>query len=113
MEQESLAGSQHPRKEQVISSGPRLTIETIGAFIERLRQELNGTETLIIEFDPEVEMDITALQALCSAHTTALDQGKRFVRQGPAPNVLIDLAAAAGIQCRERCIKHNEPCFFS
>lgn len=113
MEQEPLTRSQQQSEAQSIGSGSRLTIDTIVDFIQRLRQGLNETETLLIEFEPGVEMDITALQALCSAYTTALDQGKRFVRQGPAPNALIDLAAAAGIQCRERCIKHNEPCFFS
>ena len=99
--------------ERVIGSGPRLTIETVADFTQRLRQELATADTLVIEFDPEVEMDITALQVLCSASATARAEGKRFIRRGAAPLALTDLMAAAGIQCRERCPKNSEPCFFT
>ncbi len=98
-------------KEVVINSGPRLTIETTAAFAERIRNELAGAESVVIEFDPEIEMDITALQVFCSACTTATNQGKRFMHRGPAPRALVALARAAGAERHDPCKNSNEFCF--
>ena len=54
---ESEKGTEH-----VVRSGSRLTIETIAEFVQQIRKALNEASTVVIEFDRDVEMDITALQ---------------------------------------------------
>lgn len=112
MEQTPLNSSRQAR-EGVIRIGPRLTIETVSDYGQRLRQLLAENDTVGIVFEPEVEMDITALQLFCSASATAAGAGKRLVCRGPLPASLIDLAIGAGVQCRERCGKHPHPCFLA
>jgi hypothetical protein len=110
MEQEVLNTAQQ-NKEIVITSGPRLTIETTADFVQRIRQGLADAETVVIEFAPEVEMDITALQVFCSACRTAATEKKRFTHRGPVPKALIDLATAAGSERHDPCSNNNQSCF--
>jgi len=97
--------------ERVISSGDRLTIETIADYVQLLRTGLAEADTVILEFDPKVEMDITALQALCSACKTAAASGKRCIHRGPSPKALTELVAATGAERHNPCDNHNESCF--
>lgn len=110
MEQFTKSGSQGDTR-MVINSGDRLTIETIAGFIQLIRKGLTETTTVVIEFDPNVEMDITALQFFCSACKTALAEGKRFTHRGPPPKALLELLAAVGAECHEHCINDNMACF--
>ena len=93
----------------VISSGERLTIETINDYIQLIRTGLAEADTVILEFNPKVEMDITALQVFCSACKTAAALGKRCIHRGPKPKGLIELAAAA--ESHNSCDYHNESGF--
>jgi anti-anti-sigma regulatory factor len=95
----------------VISSGERLTIETITDYVQLIRTGLAEADTVILEFDPEVDMDITALQAFCSACKTASASGKRCIHRGPSPKALIELVAAVGAERHNSCGNHNESCF--
>ena len=97
--------------EIVISSGSRLTIETIAEYIQRIRAGLDEAETVVLEFDPDVEMDITALQVFCSACKTAAAVGRRCIYRGPMPQALLDLSVAAGAERHKSCKNHNEFCF--
>lgn len=110
MEHVTMKSSQQ-KNERVISSGERLTIETITDYVQLLLTGLTEADTVILEFDPKVEMDITALQALCSACKTAVASGKRCMHRGPAPMALIELAAAAGAERHNSCGIHNDSCF--
>ena len=92
-----------------IGSGERLTIETITAYVQLLRTGLTEADTVILEFDPKVEMDITALQVFCSACKTAAALGKRYIHHGPTPKGLVELAAAA--ESHNSCGYHNDSCF--
>lgn len=103
--QGSIAG------EVVIGSGKSLTIETIGEFLTSIRQGLAEAESVVIDFDPEVEVDITSLQVFCSACRTARAQGKRWTYRGPLPQALTDLIVAAGFQRLEDCEYMNGLCF--
>ena len=97
--------------EMIISSGDRLTIETTGDFARRILQGLAEAGTVIIEFEPDVELDITALQVFCSACMKATAEGKRFIHRGPAPHALLDLTAAIGSERHEHCGNNNMLCF--
>jgi anti-anti-sigma regulatory factor len=103
----------HQGSEGVIRIGPRLTIETVSDCAQQLRQLLAENDTVVMEFESEIEMDITALQLICSASTTAAGEDKRLVCREPLPVCLTDLAISAGVQCRDRCGKHPQPCFLA
>jgi hypothetical protein len=108
-----LSGDSQHNNERVISSGHRLTIETISDFIQSLRKGFGEATTLIVEFDPQVEMDITALQVFCSACRTATAEGKKIIYRGSPPQALLDLLKAAGAQRHESCTIDNMFCFYN
>jgi hypothetical protein len=110
MEHALLNTAQQP-VESVIGTGARLTIETIADFQQRIRLGLNEATTVVLEFDPELELDITALQLFCSACKTAAAEGKRFTYRGQPPKALLELIAAAGAERHEHCINNNSECF--
>jgi hypothetical protein len=107
---DALNGDRHG-DERVISSGERLTIETIGDFAQQLRSALAEAGTVVIEFDENLELDITALQVFCSACQTATAAGKKFIHRGPLPASLTILATAAGTERHEHCKNNNPSCF--
>ena len=100
-----------PPSEIVIDSGERLTIETIAGFIQQVRNAMNVADTIVIEFHPDVEMDITALQVFCSAHTTATSNGKNLIHRGPIPKIMMELAMSAGAERCDHCINNRQHCF--
>jgi hypothetical protein len=110
MEHVTMKSAQQ-NNEWVISSGERLTIETITDYVQLIRTGLAEADTVILEFDPKVEMDITALQAMCSACKTAVASGKRCIHRGPTPKALIELAVAAGAERHNPCGYHKDSCF--
>ncbi len=87
------ASNRRQDEEIVISSGDRLTIENIADLVQRILAGLVGASTVVIDFKPNLEMDITALQVLCSACKTASAEGKQFVYRGPLPELLLELAS--------------------
>ncbi len=91
------------KRERVISSGDKLTIETVAAFAQLIRKELSEASTVVLEFSEGVEMDITALQLLCSACKTATAEGKKFAYRGPLPELLQELAPVTGPKNSESC----------
>lgn len=98
--------------ERVISTTSRLTIETVADCAQRIRQGLTEADTVVIAFEPEMEVDITALQLLCSACATAAAEGKQCLYRGQPPRALLDLLTAAGADRREPCNKNtNISCF--
>lgn len=108
--QHALNGSQHD-DERIIHSGARLTIETIADFAQQLRSALAETTTVVVEFNENVEMDITALQVLCSTCQTAQAAGKKFMYRGQLPTTLLQLIAAAGSEGNDYCAVDNTSCF--
>jgi anti-anti-sigma regulatory factor len=110
MEQQNV-NSALQQAECVINSGERLTIETIANFIGQIQAGLVEAATVVIEFNPEVEMDITALQVFCSACKTATTEGKRCIHRGTPPQALLDLLTAAGAERHESCTNKNDFCF--
>jgi len=90
----------------VINSGERLTIETVADFTRLIREGLSASKDVAVEFDANVEVDITALQVICSACKTAVAEGSTFTVRGSQPKVLADLIAASGAARHGLC-KHN------
>jgi anti-anti-sigma regulatory factor len=89
-----------------ITSGDRLTIETAADFARVVRESLNSSHLVAIEFEPAMEIDITGLQILCSACRSAANSGKIFVYRGLQPQALTDLITSSGAE-RSTICKHN------
>lgn len=96
-----------------IVSGARLTIENAADFAKSISAALAASPTVELAFAAEVEMDITALQILCSACKTATAEGKSFTPQKAGTESLRQLLVAAGAQYQGSC-KHNNsnPCIW-
>ncbi|MDD5759034.1 MAG: STAS domain-containing protein [Desulfobulbaceae bacterium] len=113
MEETTLSSS--PQQEgMLIASGKRLTIENTAEFAQQIRAGLAESKSVAIQFDPNIEVDITSLQVLCAACKTAVVEKKVLSCRGELPKALIDLVAAAGAEFHGVC-KHNKGgrCFWS
>jgi anti-anti-sigma regulatory factor len=97
--------------ERVISSGERLTIDTIAEFVQHMRKVMTEATAVVIEFEQNIDIDITALQVFCSACKTAAAEGKQITHRGPIPQKLVDLIGTAGLEHHEHCTKNNMSCF--
>ena len=107
----SIQGDAAQETELIISSGEKLTIETTAEFVELIRKGLAEASTIVIEFSPDLDLDITGLQVFCSACKAATALGKKFIHRGPLPKALRDLAAAVGSERHEHCANNNMSCF--
>lgn len=105
------SSEQVTEQEIVIATGDRLTIETTGEFAEKIRTALNGAARVVIDFDPNLTLDITALQLFCSACAQATAEGKAIIHRGASPAALLELAEAAGTERHMRCRNANRTCF--
>lgn len=90
----------------IVASGGSLTIETSAEFSRIVREALEMSENVLIEFDPAVKVDITGVQILCSACKSAAQSGKTFSFIGRQPQALADMIAASGAERHTFC-KHN------
>jgi anti-anti-sigma regulatory factor len=101
-----LNSSVRENGETIITSGARLTIENASDFSRIAREALEASHLVAIEFEPEVEIDITGLQILCASCKSAADGGKIFTYHGPQPQALTDIIASSGAERHAAC-KHN------
>lgn len=101
-----LNSSVREHGEIIITSGDRLTIENASEFTRIVREALEASENIAIEFDPAAEIDITAVQILCSACKSAAQSGKTFSYTGLQPKALADIISNTGAERRATC-KHN------
>jgi len=92
--------------EFIITSGDSLTIENAAEFSRILREALEGVNVVAVEFEPDVAIDITALQILCSACKSAAGSGKKFTYHGPQPQGMADIISSSGADRHSEC-KHN------
>jgi len=97
----------------VISSGDRITIESAADFARLLREGLEASQTVALEFEPGVEIDITGLQLICSACKTAAARGVTLSCQGTRPQALNDMIASCGAQRHTACKQNmNSNCIW-
>lgn len=101
-----LNSSVRENGEIIITSGTRLTIESAAEFSRIVREALEAAHIVAVEFDPEVEIDITGVQVLCSACKSAANTGKIFSYRGPQPQALADIINSSGAGRHAVC-KHN------
>ena len=102
----SLSSSVRENGAIIIASGTRLTIENAAEFSRITREALEASDNVAIEFDPEVEIDITGVQILCSACRSAAASGAIFTYHGPQPQALADIIVSSGAGHYAVC-KHN------
>ena len=102
----SLNSSVRENGETIITSGERLTIENAAEFSRIIRDALEASHLVAIEFEPAVEIDITCVQILCSACKSAANSGKVFSYHGPQPHSLADIITRCGAERHSVC-KHN------
>lgn len=91
----------------VISSGDRLTIESAADFARLINEGFQAAQHVAVEFEPELEIDITGLQILCSACKTAAASGKTFSCSGPRSQALADMIEACGAERHAVCKQNN------
>ncbi len=103
-----LNSSVRENGEIIITSGDRLTIETAGEFSRIMTDALAASKNVAIEFDPEVEMDITGVQILCSACKSAARSGKTFSYHGLQPQALANIIISSGAERRSVCKYNND-----
>lgn len=92
--------------EIIITSGARLTIENAADFSRIVREALEASKKVAIEFEPTVEIDITGVQILCSACKSAAAAGSSFSYHGPQPSALANVIISSGAERHAVC-KHN------
>ncbi|MHB8120846.1 MAG: STAS domain-containing protein [Desulfuromonadaceae bacterium] len=90
----------------IVTSGARLTIENAAEFSRILREALEASGNVAIEFEPAVEIDITGVQVICSACKSAAESGKTFSYQGARPQAMADIITSSGAERNSVC-KHN------
>jgi anti-anti-sigma regulatory factor len=103
-----LNSSVRENGEIIITSGDRLTIETGAAFSSIIREALETSAIVEIEFEPTVEIDITGMQILCSACKSAAQSGKTFSFHGPQPQALADIISSSGAERHAACKYNNK-----
>ena len=89
-----------------ITSGKSLTIENAAEFSRILREALEAAKLVAIEFEPDVAIDITGVQVLCSACKSAAQGGKKITYRGPQPQAMTDIIFNSGAGRHAVC-KHN------
>lgn len=101
-----LNSSVRENGEIIITSGTRLTIENAAEFSRITREALEASRNVSIEFEPDVDIDITGVQILCSACKSAAESNAAFSYHGLQPQALADIIAMSGAERHAVC-KHN------
>ena len=104
----ALTSSCRANGEIIITSGDRLTVDNAGAFSGLVREALDASRSVAVEFEPEVEIDITGVQILCSACKNAAAGGNSFSYHGPLPPSLADIIIACGAERHAACRHNND-----
>lgn len=102
-----LNSSVRENGEIIVTSGGRLTIENAAEFSRILREALEASKKVAIEFEPDVEIDITGIQILCSACKSAAQADSILSYHGPQPQALADVIASSGAERNAICKFNN------
>lgn len=101
-----LNSSVRENGEIIITSGSRLTIENAAEFTRITREALEASRNVAIEFEPDVDIDITGVQILCSACKSSAESDVTFSYHGLQPQALAEIIAMSGAERHAVC-KHN------
>ena len=103
-----LNSSVRENGEIIVTSGGRLTIENAAEFSRIVREALEVSKNVALEFEPDVDIDITGVQILCSACKWAAQSGKTFSYHGPRPQALADIITSSGAERHAACKYNND-----
>lgn len=101
-----LNSSVRENGEIIVTSGDRLTIENAAEFARIVREALEASKSVAIEFESAVEIDITGVQVICSACKSAALGDKTFSYHGLQPQALSGIITSSGAERHAVC-KHN------
>ena len=101
-----LNSSVRENGEIIITSGDRLTIENAAEFSRIIKEALEASKNVTLEFEPAVEIDITGVQILCSACKSAASNSSTLSYTGMKPDALTEIIASSGAARYSAC-KHN------
>lgn len=87
---------------QVAISGP-MTILQAAELREGLLKAFDAGSDVELSLAGVTEMDLTALQLLCSAHRTSLQKGVRLALVGGQPQAVAAVVELAGMQRLNGC----------
>lgn len=104
----SLNSSVRENGDIIITSGDRLTIENASDFSRVVREALEESAVVSIQFEPDVEIDITGMQIICSACKSAAAGGRIFSFRGAAPPALSDIIRSSGAERHAACKYNND-----
>lgn len=90
-----------------LSISEAMTIEDAANFKSALVEALAGGTQIKVNMNSVDSVDISCLQALCSAHRTALQGGKRLILCGDI-NDLMPCLEDAGFPRHTGCHNHGE-----
>ena len=102
-----LNSSVRENGEIIVTSGSRLTIENAAEFSRILCEALDASKNVTVEFEPDVEIDITGVQVICSACKKAAQDGSMFLYNGTQPQALVDIIASSGAERNTICKYNN------
>lgn len=85
-----------------------LTIERAAELLDVCRQALAASDDISVAFDEVGAVDLSCLQLLCSAHRTAVLQGKQFCFADERPDFLSEAAERAGFIRKGKCQMNPE-----
>jgi len=90
-----------------------LTVSNTAAFRQRLLEALGQSDQVEIDLDGVSAVDLAGLQLLCSAHRTAVAQGKTLtLKEGQVP-ALLQARAISGFVFNRSCrVNPSADCFF-
>jgi len=80
-----------------------LTIASAAELRDMLSRALTETDRVVVCLGQVEDMDLSCLQLMCSAHRTAIRQGKGFVFQGRRPEAFTRIADKAGFLRGRSC----------
>lgn len=98
----------HENGNITVRSGERLTIENADELRQVLIESFGQSGHVTICFDPALELDITALQIICSACKTAARNNSVFVYEGALPEGLAALVTTCGAERHSACKYNND-----
>jgi len=96
-----------------VAVGGELTIERSGEFRQTLTDALAGAQHVVLDVGQLHDIDIPALQLICSACKTAVASNKMFTFAGPPPDCLMELINGIGVSQNGPCSQNgNASCIW-
>ena len=81
-----------------------LTLDSVNRLKTSLSDLLSGYRSIEVEFRDFSHIDLSGLQILCSAHKSAVKQGKSLILTGELPEAVKTLARDAGFYRHKGCV---------